>query len=111
MNSAGSLVLLTAVERSRRNVVSETLAAAGVVENCEPKVQGAVGKPFFGFSTAPSVFHNAFRAETCVTLFLRTQARIKTPQVSPWGSRTRAHQPTWLRSKSMSTRSNKSLPL
>src|SRR6516225_8603351 len=97
--------------RSRRNVVSETLAAAGVVENCEPKVQGAVGKPFFGFSTAPSVFHNAFRAETCVTLSLRTQARIKTPQVSPWGSRTHAHQPTWLRSKSMSTGSNKSLPL
>ena len=48
------------VGRSRRNVVSETLAAAGVVENCEPKVQGAVGKPFFGFSIAPSVFHNAF---------------------------------------------------
>jgi len=35
---------------------------------CEPKVQGSVGKPFFGFSTDPSVSTTLFATKTWVTL-------------------------------------------
>src|SRR2546425_10252119 len=52
--------------------------------NCEPKVQGAVGKPSFGFSTAPSVSTTLFAAEFSFTLRAKI-ANKKAPQVTAWG--------------------------
>ena len=55
----GELDLETPRDRkagSRRKVVfKERSSSSRRCGNCEPKVQGSVGKPFFGFSTEPSV--------------------------------------------------------
>jgi hypothetical protein len=50
-----------------------------------------VGKPFFGFSMAPSVSTTLFAGGICVTLLTSKRSQKKTPQVSAtWGKNPRA---------------------
>src|SRR6266851_4865481 len=51
--------------------------------NCEPQVQGAVGKPSLGFSTAPSVSTTLFAAEFSFTLRAKIANKKKRPRLPP----------------------------